>query len=434
MKWIVLSDNRTNDPALETEHGLSVLLQTEKHNILLDTGASDVFMRNAERLGVDLAHVDYVFISHGHNDHAGGLRYFLEQNKRAKIILSPDAISGRFFSKRGHQHSITTAWPNIPEERLLMVDETCKIADEIHVIAHIPQVYSRPKGNQNLFVEAGNGSLIPDDFRHELALYTDGLLFTGCAHSGLENILLACPWPVREVVGGFHLLDGYECDEELTALADRLKAKYPDTHFYTSHCTGNHTFEVMKKLMGEQLQSFNCGFQKGSIRLLPLRAGETIAFKEEMQEAFQHGFQVHFPRQEGNNQWQVLPDKDFYQSLNAEGAEAYEAIDTDGQRKGGAIIVIDHETHHGELAFLYVKVGVQSKGIGQAIWKAIETIHPETEVWETCTPYFDRRNIHFYINRCGFHAVEFFNEHHPDPNMPEQFEQGDGLFRFVKVK
>lgn len=62
MKWIVLSDNRTNDPALETEHGLSVLLQTEKHNILLDTGASDVFMRNAERLGVDLAHVDYVFI------------------------------------------------------------------------------------------------------------------------------------------------------------------------------------------------------------------------------------------------------------------------------------------------------------------------------------------------------------------------------------
>ena len=56
----------------------------------------------------------------------------------------------------------------------------------------------------------------------------------------------------------------------------------------------------------------------------------------------------------------------------------------------------------------------------------------EIEVWETCTPYFDRRNIHFYINRCGFHAVEFFNEHHPDPHMPEQFDQEDGLFRFEK--
>ena len=86
----------------------------------------------------------------------------------------------------------------------------------------------------------------------------------------------------------------------------------------------------------------------------------------------------------------------------------------------------------GQLAFLYVKVGVQSKGIGQTIWKAIEKMHPEIEVWETCTPYFDRRNIHFYINRCGFHAVEFFNEHHPDPNMPEQFDQEDGLFKFEK--
>ena len=175
------------------------------------------------------------------------------------------------------------------------------------------------------------------------------------------------------------------------------------------------------------------------IRLLPLREAQTIAFKEEMQEAFQHGFQSYY---KDDNQWQVLPDKDFYQSLEAEGAEAYEAIDTDGLRVGGAIIAIDSAEHRGELSFLYVKVGVQSKGIGQGIWKAIERLHPEVEVWETCTPYFDRRNIHFYINRCGFHAVEFFNEHHPDPHMPEQFldkpsgraerDQEDGLFKFEK--
>ena len=108
----------------------------------------------------------------------------------------------------------------------------------------------------------------------------------------------------------------------------------------------------------------------------------TIAMKEEMQEAFQHGFQSY---NKEDNKWQVLPDKDFYQSLEAEGAEAYEAIDTDGQRVGGAIIAIDAAKHHGELSFLYVKVGIQSKGIGQAIWKAIESLHPETEVWETCT-------------------------------------------------
>ena len=166
-----------------------------------------------------------------------------------------------------------------------------------------------------------------------------------------------------------------------------------------------------------------------NIQLLPLREEETIAFKEEMQEAFQHGFQAYYKEDE-TNQWQVLPDEDFYQSLNAVGAEAYEAFSEDGQRVGGAIITANGNM--GELAFLYVEVGVQSKGIGQAIWKFIEALHPETEVWETCTPYFDRRNIHFYINRCGFHAVEFFNEHHPDPHMPDQFDQEDGLFKFEK--
>ena len=77
MKWTVLSDNRTQNPSLETEHGLSILLETEKHRFLLDTGASDVFIRNAEKMGIDLSMVDYVFISHGHSDHAGGLLHLM---------------------------------------------------------------------------------------------------------------------------------------------------------------------------------------------------------------------------------------------------------------------------------------------------------------------------------------------------------------------
>ena len=81
MKWTVLIDNRTNDSALETEHGLSILLETERHRILLDTGASDMFIRNAKRLGKDLSEVDYVFISHGHSDHAGGMKHFMAINE-----------------------------------------------------------------------------------------------------------------------------------------------------------------------------------------------------------------------------------------------------------------------------------------------------------------------------------------------------------------
>ena len=142
MRWTVLVDNRTNDPVLETEHGLSLLLETECHRVLLDTGASDMFIRNAERLGRDLSGVDYVFISHGHSDHAGGLKHLIAINNKAKVIVSPDAINGNFFSNRGCQHSITTAWPSMHEERLLMISKTCKIADGIHVIAHIPQIHT----------------------------------------------------------------------------------------------------------------------------------------------------------------------------------------------------------------------------------------------------------------------------------------------------
>ena len=247
---------------LETEHGLSILLQTERHKILLDTGASDVFIRNAELLGVYLSNVDYVFISHGHSDHAGGLRYFLEHNLQAQVIVSPDAMSGQFFSKRGNLHSITTEWPEIGNDRLILIDQTSEITEGIHVIAHIPHNHPMPKGNQNLYVQDVNGDYIHDDFRHELALYVDGLLFTGCAHSGLENILAACPWPVHTVVGGFHLLDGQESEEELAALAQRLTSHYPKTLFYTSHCTCDHVYEVMRNVMGEQLLSFGCGTTK----------------------------------------------------------------------------------------------------------------------------------------------------------------------------
>ena len=283
MKWTILSDNRSSDSRLSTEHGLSILLETERHKILLDTGASDVFIKNAEQLGIDLSDVDYVFISHGHSDHAGGLRYFLEYNRQAQVIVSPDAMSGKFFSKRGDLHSITTEWPEIDDDRLILIDQTCEIAEGLHAIAHIPQIHPMPKGNQHLYVldakrrisennvvlastlsseeefdEVG-GDYIHDDFRHELALYVDGLLFTGCAHSGLENILAACPWPVHSVVGGFHLLDGQETDDEIKALAQRLKTKYQETQFYTSHCTGDNVFDVMQDVMGEQLQSFRCG-------------------------------------------------------------------------------------------------------------------------------------------------------------------------------
>ena len=88
---------------------------------------------------------------------------------------------------------------------------------------------------------------------------------------------------------------------------------------------------------------------------------------------------------------------------------------------------------------LFVSPAVHSKGIGYAAWCAVEKLYPEVKVWETVTPYFEQRNIHFYVNRCGFHIVEFFNKYHQDPNDPEMCSEKldeqfpDGMFRFEKV-
>ena len=251
MKWTVISDNRTCNDLLQTEHGLSILLETEHHRILLDTGASDVFIRNAEKMGIDLSTVDYVFISHGHSDHAGGLKHFMEINDKAKVIVSPDALKEKFYSKRRYLHSITTEWPEIPSERLLTIEQSESISNDIFILAHIPQIHPMPEGNLHLFVENSDGSYVFDDFRHELALY-----------SGLENILAACPFPVNTVVGGFHLLDNHESEDKLSELAFRLTDAYPQTQFYTSHCTGDAVFATLHHVMGDKIHAFSCGMEQ----------------------------------------------------------------------------------------------------------------------------------------------------------------------------
>ena len=79
----------------------------------------------------------------------------------------------------------------------------------------------------------------------------------------------------------------------------------------------------------------------------------------------------------------------------------------------------------GDLDLLFVSPKAHSKGIGYAAWCEVEKLYPQVTLWETVTPYFEKRNIHFYVNRCGFHIVEFYNSHHPNPNDPDSRETLD---------
>ena len=172
-----------------------------------------------------------------------------------------------------------------------------------------------------------------------------------------------------------------------------------------------------------------------SIVLQVLQESDTATFKRDMQEAFQQGAEAEY----GPITEEILPESHINASLSKAGAIAYQAMQ-DGEMVGGAIVQIDAETKHNHLDFLYVRHGTQGGGIGQAIWAAIEALHPDTFIWETGTPYFEKRNIHFYVNKCGFHIVEYFNEKHPDPHQPEADLPGTddtpgfehGFFRFEK--
>ena len=168
--------------------------------------------------------------------------------------------------------------------------------------------------------------------------------------------------------------------------------------------------------------------------LVPLAKEDREQFILDNQEAFNFGALQEFGLRDDHfeEDGQIISRETIEASID--GGEAYQIMQ-DGQPVGGVIIKVAGD--RGDLEILFVSPKVHSKGIGYSAWCAVEHLHPEVTVWETVTPYFEKRNIHFYVNRCGFHIVEFFNSHHPDPNDPDMAEQideqfPDGMFRFEK--
>lgn len=171
-----------------------------------------------------------------------------------------------------------------------------------------------------------------------------------------------------------------------------------------------------------------------NIKLEQVDLSELPQFTKKLQEAFSVAVKEKF----GTND-PIPSEKDINSSFYAEGSASCHIV-LNEKRVGGAILVIDEKTQHNSLDLFFISPEHHSHGLGLAAWKAIEAKYPDTAVWETVTPYFEERNIHFYINKCGFHIVEFFNKHHIDPNMPfpenqcgEPIPGADAFFRFEKV-
>lgn len=159
-------------------------------------------------------------------------------------------------------------------------------------------------------------------------------------------------------------------------------------------------------------------------------------FARRLQEAFLIAVEESFGPWDGGP---IPSDRDIWQSFNVPNAIVYHVLQNE-QRVGGVVLKIDEETQHNSLDLFFISPEYHSHGLGLAAWKATEAKYPNTRVWETVTPYFEKRNIHFYVNKCGFHIVEFFNQYHTDPHMHHpECQDGkpmpgtDDYFRFEKI-
>ncbi len=244
MKITVLTENTSKFNNISCEHGLSLYIETSNHKILFDTGQTKLFAVNAEKLGVNLSEVDIAVLSHGHYDHGGGLKYFLEINSKASVYVSEKAF-GAYYN--GTEKYIGLNGELKASDRLIFTDDLTKIDDELCLYScnDKSKLYDLGSFGLNKFTE---GKFIPDDFLHEQYLFINDnskrVLISGCSHKGILNIV---NWFDADVIiGGLHF-SKLPLDDKLKEYSEYLSSF--KTEFYTCHCTGTDQYDFMKQYM-----------------------------------------------------------------------------------------------------------------------------------------------------------------------------------------
>lgn len=242
MKITVLCDNNTYiDQYYLGEPAFSCLIEDGEKTILLDVGYSDVFLKNAEALGIDLSPVTDIVLSHGHNDHTGGLGAFLAAFPQPiNLWAHPDVFLPK--EKDGLSIGSPLSLEELPQRVSLHLQaQPGAVSPHVLFLGQIPRHHSfegiRPIG-QVLKDGQWIPDLLPDDTVLALSCRDGIFLLSGCAHSGIANMTKACRslFPEREIIGilgGFHL---FEVDEISLQTIEALKALGVQ-RIYPCHCT-----------------------------------------------------------------------------------------------------------------------------------------------------------------------------------------------------
>lgn len=235
VKITVLNDNRPGRKLL-AEHGLSYYIEADGKRILLDTGSSDVFLKNAVSLGINLNKVDVIVLSHGHWDHGDGLRFISGK----KLITHPASFMRRYHKNRDNSF----VGLKMDREEMQQAFDLQLSKEPVFITCNIIYLGEIPHNNHfeaqsTAFVDdAGVDDFIPDDSALVIKTTQGLVVISGCAHAGICNTIdyakaVTGMNKVLAVMGGFHL----KKSDELTVNTVNYIKQLDIQHVIPTHCT-----------------------------------------------------------------------------------------------------------------------------------------------------------------------------------------------------
>ncbi|WP_461866431.1 MBL fold metallo-hydrolase [Thermococcus sp.] len=258
---IVVENHSGFKKGLYGAHGFSALVE-HKAKVLVDTGVDgEVLLKNMTELGISPEDIDYLFLTHSHYDHTGGLKSLLEARRgRLKIIAHPAVFSKRVALKP-HLRDIGIPFSREELESLgadfILSNDPFQFAEGIWSSGEI----ERSTWDRAVGYLLKDGKLIRDPVKDDMALIIDGkdgiTVITGCGHSGILNIARHAQKlmskPVKALIGGFHLASAKE--DILEDVVQNLKAE----KLYAGHCTGVESFSYLRCKLGKKVEPLHVG-------------------------------------------------------------------------------------------------------------------------------------------------------------------------------
>lgn len=249
MYLTVLSEVRAM-AGFASEHGLSFLIEVDQKKILFDTGASNLFIRSAAKLGIDLEEVDRIVLSHGHWDHGNGLEYM----EGKTLVCHPDCFVKRSRKKGDGQLGLSLSEKEMGERfNLETFRKPIQLSKHSWFLGEIPRKNNFEAKSTKYVLEDGSEDFIMDD--SGLAVITDkGLVvISGCAHSGICNMIeharrVTGISKVAGVIGGFHLTDDNNQTKKTIAYLEKLEVP----QVIPSHCTFDPALDLFHHAFGSR--------------------------------------------------------------------------------------------------------------------------------------------------------------------------------------